>query len=425
MVYQELSILPHLTVAENIVGTNKKVLRNGLYDWDKAIEIAQDALNVLGEACLSIDPLEKVSNLRVDQMQMVEIARAVSFGAKIILLDEPTSSLNIHETESLFRIVNALKQTGISFLFVSHRMNEVRQISDRVTVFRDGKLVLDGKLMSEITDQEVVNHMLGRKLDIVTKGNADKIHEIENNPVRLKIKFTDNDKEIVVRQGEIVGISGLAGSGRSALLRNIIGDIEWKDIEIIYDGEKYDPGNPRKSIKNDIAYIGEDRKDSGLFLDLSIGETVLMPNRVYRSTKLVKEGKERKLVASIIDQLKVKMASIDHTPSSLSGGNQQKLLFAKWYVNDPRVFLLDEPTRGVDINTKQEIYKLIEELAERGAAVLVVSSEVREMVLLCHKIVVLRDGLPAVTLMEDDINEEKIMSVITAAEHVTEAGGTA
>lgn len=416
VVYQELSILPHLTVAENIAGSNIGTRRNGLFKWKEACRIAERALKTLGEACSEIDPLEIVSNLRADQMQMVEIARAVSMDAKIILLDEPTSSLNFDETKSLFKIIRVLKSHGISFLFVSHRMNEVREISDRVTVFRDGKLVLDGALMNQKSDADIVKCMLGHSLVIDTERNSMKFNENEKKPVVLNISFKKTGHEIAVHEGEIIGLAGLAGSGRSSLLKNIWGVKKWTDVGFELYGQEHRPTNSRQSIRNDMAYIGEDRKLTGLFLDLPITETTMMPLRTYKSKKIINNKEERLKVSEIIGKLKVKIPSVDHSPRSLSGGNQQKLLFGKWLINAPKVFLLDEPTRGVDINTKQEIYKLISDMADQGSSIIVVSSEIMEMVLLCHKVIVMKNGIPDVILTGDDINEAHIMSIITSAE---------
>lgn len=413
-VYQELSLLPHLTVAENLTMNNPATIKNGFFDWNKSREISRDALGKLGTTADEIELDVPVSALRADQQQMIEIARAISYGADIILLDEPTSSLNFDETNKLFEVIQGLCKQGIGIIFVSHRMNEIRQICDRVTIFKDGKTVVDGVMIGDKSDSELIRDMIGTA---VSTGSVEKVHKdrFENKENILKVTYQKNNTSCTLKKGEIVGVAGLAGSGRSALLRTIWGVNDRKDMELAYLGEKYTPKSPKDSLRRDIAYIGEDRAISGLFLDLPITETVMMPNRIYDGQKLVRKG-EAKKVEDVIHMLKVKIPAVESAPRALSGGNQQKLLFGKWFINTPKLFLLDEPTRGVDIHTKQDIYKLIRQLSEQGSASLVVSSEISELVELCHKIMIVRDGHLERILTGDDINEDYIMACITMAD---------
>lgn len=261
VVYQELSLLPHLTVSENIAMPSNDIVRHGIYDWKKSDALAAEALSKLGSATADISPHDIVSELRPDQMQMVEIARAVGQNAKIILLDEPTSSLNFEETEKLFESIRGLCSAGIGIIFVSHRMNEVRELSDRITILRDGVVIVDGVPMSEKTDEEIVSDMLGEKLNAEEKKRKDS-NAFESSAEVLSISFDGYDGELTVKEGEIVGLAGLAGSGRSSVLRTIWGTKPRSDIHLRYLGEEYKPKNPMYALKKKIAYISEDRSES-------------------------------------------------------------------------------------------------------------------------------------------------------------------
>ena len=418
-VYQELSLLPHLTVAENLTMNNPATIKNGFFDWNKSREISRMALEKLGESANEIELDVPVSFLRADQQQMVEIARAISYGADIILLDEPTSSLNFNETEKLFEVIRGLCKQGIGIIFVSHRMNEIREICDRVTIFKDGKTVVDGVLIGDKSDSELIRDMIGSAPVVEsTKENKKSMISFSNKGSVLDIQYKKTNIGCSLAAGEIVGVAGLAGSGRSALLRTIWGVNPRADMELSYLGRPYMPRSPKDSLKRDIAYIGEDRAISGLFLDLPITETIMMPNRIYDGQKLIGKG-EGKKVADVVRMLKVKIPSVESAPRALSGGNQQKLLFGKWFINTPKLFLLDEPTRGVDIHTKHDIYSLIRQLSDQGSASLVVSSEISELVELCHKVLIVRDGHLDRILSGDEINEDYIMACITMADTKT------
>ena len=422
VVYQELSLIPHLTVMENIAIINPEVSNKGRYNWKFSKEISKKALAILGDVAKEIDPKEMTSHLRTDQLQLVEIARAVSMGAKIILLDEPTSSLTFEETECLFGVIRELCKSGISFIFVSHRMNEIRQISNRLTVLRDGKTVLDGMPMDEVADKMMLEAMLGRKYSDELTKKTKALAGNENNEPVLKIRFKNSGKQCLLRKGEVVGVAGLSGSGRSALLKSIWGANKRNDVEFELYSKPFVPRSPKDSLKRDIAFIGEDRANSGLFLTLPSGETLMMPKRYYDGHQLIRRN-EGQIVDEIIKKVNVKIESNDDPPASLSGGNQQKLLFGKWLTTEPKLFLLDEPTRGVDIHTKNDIYKLINGLTENGSACLVVTSEISELETLCHRVILMKDGQLDNILVGDDVNENKILAAITMADTEDLPGG--
>lgn len=415
VVYQELSLVPHLTVSENIALSVDSVNRGGRYDWAESDRIAEAALKRLGKAVEGIRVRDKVGSLRADQMQMIEIARAVGQDATIVLLDEPTSSLNFEETKNLFSVIRELTKQGIAIIFVSHRMNEIREICDRISILRDGVLVVDGRSMEEISDDEIVTEMLGEKLEsgVVQKEERS---EIERRQPLLRFGFDAGSQDYIVHEGEIVGLAGLAGSGRSSVLRAIWGGAVRDDMHFEYMGKPFTPTRPVKSLRQKMAYVGEDRAASGLFFGQPILETVIMGHRNLSSRKLIRNSRETDIFRNVIEKIQIKIPSEDCSPSSLSGGNQQKLLFGRWIIDEARLVLLDEPTRGVDVRTKEEIYQRIRSMAkENNAGVLLVSSELNELVLLCDKVIVMRDGKGENVLTGDEITEENMMRYITHA----------
>lgn len=416
VVYQELSLVPDLTVSENIAISADNVSKKGLYDWAEADRIAAAALERLGDAGRGIGLRDKVSDLRADQMQMIEIARAIGQDASIILLDEPTSSLNFEETENLFSVIRALSAQGIAVIFVSHRMNEIREICDRISILRDGLLVVDGRPMDNISDDDIVTEMLGEKLESSSYEKLP-LAEVDAHPVLLKFGFDGIESEYAIHEGEIVGLAGLAGSGRSSVLRAIWGGDVRGDMHFEYMGAKFNPTRPAESLKSQMAYVGEDRAVSGLFFGLPVMETIIMGHRNLQKRFLVREHVEMEKVRDVIDNIQIKLPSEGCSPSELSGGNQQKLLFGRWVIDETRLVLLDEPTRGVDVRTKEEIYQRIRYMAREGnAGVLMVSSELNELVLLCDRVIIMRDGKGANVLSGDEITEENMMRYIAQAE---------
>jgi ribose transport system ATP-binding protein len=410
VVYQELSILPHLTVAENVGLGNPALRSGGAFQWGQAREVAHSALAALGEHAALIDPDTPISRLRPDQQQLVEIARAVTLGASVILLDEPTSSLNHDEIDRLFGVVSELRGRGLGFVFVSHRMPEIRRLCDRVTILRDGGTVVDGVPLSEIDDGAMIQAMLGTAL-------SEQLEEpgSSNVPVRDVVLHMSPGRRgalpLEVRGGEVVGLAGLAGAGRSSILRRLWGAVPLSQ-DVYLDGEAYRPGSPRGAMARRVAFVGEDRATDGVFLDLSIGETLMAPTRVLHGGRL-REREERALVEQIVETLDVRVDSAATLVRQLSGGNQQKLLFGRWLPMHPRLVLLDEPTRGVDLATKVVLYDLIERLAVSGAAVLVVSSEMAELVALARRIYVVEEG-EAVDELQEPLTEDRVLAAISA-----------
>ena len=415
VVYQELSVLPHLSVAENIGLGNGRLRHRGLFRWSSARRAATDALGFLGEHAATIDPEAPMAALRADQQQLVEIARAVTLGASVVLLDEPTSSLNHDEIDRLFAVVNELRARGIGFVFVSHRLPEVRRLCERVTVLREGRTVLDGTTLLTVDNKTVIDAMLGRTLSqqLATgmSDGAQRVTTSATGPVLATEPLTPDGIGIRVGRGEIVGIAGLAGSGRSALLRQLWGaDGRARSATLL--GARFTPRGPREAMGHGVAYVGEDRALDGVFLDLPIGETLMAPMRVRRGGRL-RPSDEDGLVERIVEALDIKVTDAAAPARALSGGNQQKLLFGRWLTTRPVLLLLDEPTRGVDLQTKAAIYALIERLADAGTAILIVSSELAELATLASRTYVVEAG-DAVEELPGASTEEELVAAVAA-----------
>ena len=415
VVYQELSALPHLTVAENIGLGNRRLRRHGLFRWSRARRAAADALGFLGEHAATIDPEAPMATLRADQQQLVEIARAVTLGASVVLLDEPTSSLNHDEIDRLFAVVHELRARGIGFVFVSHRLPEVRRLCERVTVLREGRTVLDSGELSTVDNKTVIDAMLGRtlarQLSTGSSGRGKPVRSAAAEAVLVTEALTSEGIGIQVRSGEIVGIAGLAGSGRSALLRQLWGADRPPRLATLL-GERFAPRGPRDAMARGLAYVGEDRALDGVFLDLPIGETLMAPFRVQRGGRL-RPIEEDRLIERIVEALDVKVRDAAAPVRALSGGNQQKLLFGRWLTTRPVLLLLDEPTRGVDLETKAAIYALIEQLADAGTAILIVSSELAELSTLASRTYVVEAG-DAVEELPGESSEEELVAAVAA-----------
>ncbi|MGL6202014.1 MAG: sugar ABC transporter ATP-binding protein [Lachnospiraceae bacterium] len=424
VVYQELSLIPHLTIAENIAMIREEVHSSPIFKWKEACSNAQKALDMLGEAAKELKPEDIVRNLRADQKQMVELARALSLDAKIILLDEPTSSLNFIETQQLFEVIRSLCKQGIGVIFVSHKMDELREIADRITIFRNGSTVVEGALMSDKSDDEIIEDMLGRKMESLEKINPEEYLAVDKAPVLMRIKYDGVKSEIVLHEGEIIGLAGLAGSGRSSLLRCLWGADKRSDIHITFNEKPFTPKSPKDALNNQLAYISEDRNLGGLFHVLPMLETIIMPYRVLKNKRLIKNYPENEVFDEAIDHLKIKISDQHAVPVSLSGGNQQKLLFGRWLRKPPKIFLLDDPTRGVDVYTKQDIYRLIKNNAKQNKqGVIVVSSELAELSYMCHKVFIMRDGVPKGMIQGREITEANMMAHVTSSSGNQESEG--
>lgn len=408
IIHQELNQVNDLTVAKNIFLGREK-LRFGCFIDDKKMQI--ESKKLLDYVGVNINPNEKISNLTVGQQQMVEIAKAISFDSKILILDEPTTALTEPETKELFKIMKELKSKGIGMIYISHRMDEIKKVSDRVTVMRDGEYIGTVKT-EEVTDEEIVKMMVGRK---ITTTKKEKSRVKNNSPVVLEVKNLNSGEKLKnisfrLYKGEILGLSGLMGAGRTELARVISGADSFSKGEIFINGKKVSIKNPADAVKKGICYLSEDRKHHGLLLNKSVLENSLLSSlEKYSNYGFVNDKKANKDAKEQNDKLKTKAPSLSVSVNNLSGGNQQKVIIARWLLKDSEIFIFDEPTRGIDIGAKSEMYDLIEQLSEKGKSVIIISSELSEILHVSDRILVMCEGRITKEIPIGEANQENIM----------------
>ncbi|MFD0693378.1 sugar ABC transporter ATP-binding protein [Paenibacillus sp. GCM10027628] len=416
VIHQELKLSPNITIGENVLmGTKFPKNKFGMVDWKKVHERAHFLLKSIGS---ELDPRAYVSTLSVAQQQMVEIARALSIEAEVLVMDEPTASLTHKEIDKLFVIMNELKQKGVAIVYISHRMDEIFKISDRCTILRDGEWITSVPI-TETNPEHLVKTMVGRELNELFQKPPSHSNWITNKTPVLEIKnLSDNknvkDISLEVHSGEIVGISGLVGAGRTELVRTIFGLSEISAGEILINGQPVNISSPEDAMRYGIAHVPESRKEQGLFLNMSVKENIMMAEMFkYRKASLLDWSQINNEADMYIKELGIKTASKEQKVVSLSGGNQQKALLARWLSIKPKVLLLDEPTRGVDIGAKTEIHKVIYKLAKNGLAVLMISSELPEILALSDRILVMHEGKLRANLQREDATQAKIMYYAT------------
>jgi galactofuranose transport system ATP-binding protein len=422
-IYQEINLIPYRSAAENICLGNEP-RRYGFIDWKQMNAAAEE---VLRRFSVDIDVKRPLMSFSTAIQQMVAIARAVSFSARLVIMDEPTSSLDDREVEVLFDVIRKLKRDGVSVIFVSHRLDELYQVCERVTVMRDGRTVMVDALVN-VDKLQLVAAMLGRDLAAVRAKGATAFTHKETaaggevmRAEDLRIGRRVRNAHVAVRAGEIVGLAGLLGSGRTEVARAIFGADPPDEGRVILGGELANPRAPAEAIARGVGFCTEDRKTEGIVPNMSVAENLtlaLLPRLTHAG--IVDEGKQREVVARFVTRLGVKLASTDQKIRELSGGNQQKVLLARWLCTDPKLLIMDEPTRGIDVGAKGEIQSLIAELAEQGLGVLMISSELEEIVEGAGRVFVLRDGETAAELTAEAINEATIMSTMA---HGAEEGG--
>lgn len=408
IIHQELNQVQDLTVAKNIFLGREK-LKYGCFIDDKQME--SDAKKLLDYVGVNINPNEKISVLTVGQQQMVEIAKAISFNSKILILDEPTTALTEPETEELFKIMKELKSKGIGMIYISHRMDEIRKISDRVTVMRDGEYIGTVKT-NEVTEEQIVKMIVGREI-VTTKKEKSTVKE--NSPVVLEVKKLNSGEKLknislYLRKGEILGISGLMGAGRTELARAISGADEFDSGEIFINGRKVSIKNPADAVKKGVCYLSEDRKRYGLLMNKSVAENSLLSSlENYSEFGFINEKKANRDARVQNEKLKTKTPSLSESVKNLSGGNQQKVIIARWLLKNSDIFIFDEPTRGIDIGAKSEMYDLIEELSSSGKSIIIISSELSEILRVSDRLLVMCEGRITKELPIEEANREKIM----------------
>ena len=416
MVHQELQPIPARTIAENIyLGRypTKKIGPITIVDHKKMYE---DAAKVLKEVNMNFDPRTKVGDLSVSQMQSVEIAKAVSANCRVLILDEPTSSLTQHEVDALFKIVEDLKSKGVAIVYISHKMDEILRISDEVTIMRDGQYI--GTWPSdELTTEFIIAKEVGRELKdlyppkINTPGET--IFEVKDFDSVLDNSF--KDCSFSVRKGEIFGVAGLVGAQRTELMEAIYGLRGITSGTVYYNGQTLKIKNPEDAINNGIALITEDRRGNGIFGVLSISDNVAVAslNDYLLFRVMLDHKKIGEVVDKSIQELSIKTPSAKTQIKNLSGGNQQKVIISRWLAKEPEVLIMDEPTRGIDVGAKYEIYSIIGRLASEGKTIIVVSSEMPELIGICDRIMVMCEGRITGIVEGEDMNQEKIMELST------------
>lgn len=418
IIHQELNTLPAMTVAENLA-IGREPTRLGALNRRRMVADARDKLARIGS---TLDPRRELGQLSVGMQQMVEIARAVSEDARILVLDEPTASLSRTESKRLFELISDMKDQGMGLVYISHRMEEVWELADRVTVFRDGRLV-GTRAKGNISPSEVVRMMVGRDVDdLYTRGGrraGDPVLQVEElsdgkgiGPVSLQ-----------VRAGEVVCLSGLIGAGRTETARMIFGADKSRSGRVTVRGRQIPSNRPRATIRAGVGMVPESRKEQALFLDLSVRDNIAIASLAEHSVAgVVRDGRVAAAVRSQMERLRIRSNALRLVARSLSGGNQQKLVIARWLLMDPSVLILDEPTRGVDIGAKSEIYSLIQELTERGVAVLVVSSDLPEALGISDRILVMKAGRVVKELDARSATEEDVMKYATGITDLVGAG---
>ena len=408
VVHQELNMLSHMTVAENLL-FERLPQRHGLVNYP---EMHDRAVALLRQVDLDIAPTTPVENLGVAQMQLVEIAKALCYDSKLLILDEPTATLTSKEIERLFGILRRLKADKVTIIYISHRLHEIHDIGDYVTVLRDGHVVATRPLAG-LTVPEIVRMMVGHSMqgehvfrdDVVV---GDEILRVEG----LKRSARSPEVSFAARRGEIVGVAGLVGSGRTETMRALFGADPKYAGRVIVDGTPVEIRSPRDAVRHGLSLLTEDRKDQGLLLGMSCAEniTITALGKVSR-LGLLQRSKERKAATALVNELHVKTPSVDHVVRNFSGGNQQKVVIAKWLFRGSRIVICDEPTRGIDVGAKREIYDLLWDLAAAGKGIIFVSSDLPELIGTCHRIVVFAHGKIAGEVPRSAFDQQRILSL--------------
>lgn len=409
-IHQEMNTFSNMTVLENMYLNREIKTSFGLLDNKK---MAQGADAIFQELQISLDINEQVSNLSVGEQQMLEIAKSLMLNGQVLIMDEPTAALSESEINNLFKIIRKLKEKGVAIVYISHRMEEIFELCDRITIMRDGHSISTYQIKDVEMDQ-IVRDMVGRDIGDFYPEKTNPIGEVKFEVKNLSSKNLFHDVSFSVNEGEILGFSGLMGAGRTEIMRAIFGIDSHDSGEILIEGKVVSIKEPFDAIKHGIGFLTEDRKEEGLILDFSLKDNVLLPSvDNFVKKGVIDQKTSNDFVELLLKRLTVKAESMNDTASSLSGGNQQKVVLAKWVGIGPQVLILDEPTRGVDVGAKREIYLLMNELAARGVAIIVISSDLPEVISISDRIVVVREGQIAGELIKEEATQEKIMNLAT------------
>lgn len=411
VIHQELNIIPHLTVAENMfLGKELTIGKFGITRDKEMRKKTKEYLNRLG---IDIDPTIEAGKLSVGQQQMIEIARAVAAKTEVLVMDEPTAALTDREIEALFKVITSLKNEGVGIVYISHRMEEIFEICDRISVLRDGQFIGVKEIVNTSFD-EIVKMMVGRQLGDRYPERDTKIGQERLKVEGLSCKGSFENISFSVKQGEILGVAGLMGAGRTEIMEAIFGFRTTQKGQITMDGKVMSIRSPYDAIQAGIGFITEDRKSKGLVLDLSVRENFSLTNlgKISKNS-IISRSAEWSLADEMIEKLHVKTSGREQTVKSLSGGNQQKVVIGKWLGINPKILILDEPTRGVDVGAKKEIYQLMNELTKQGVAIIMVSSELPEILGMSDRVLVIHEGKISSVIDKANANQEIIMQAAT------------
>lgn len=409
IIYQELSLIPTLTAGENVF-LGRLPGKKGNVNWKK---IYKNAEKYFQEVDLKVNPRIPTKKLTVAQQQQVEISRALSLNSRVVILDEPTSSLTDKEIKSLFALIRKLKAQGIALIYISHKLEEILQICDRVTALKDGEMS-GTRMIQDVTKDDMVSMMVGRSLDQYYPAKK----KLPEKEIMFEVKKLNagklvKDVSFQVHKGEILGLAGLVGAGRSETMRAIFGADKLESGEILLNGKKIHNKTPLDAIHNKIAFVTEDRRNEGLVMTMTVRENTTLASfwTFVNQLGVIQKMKERKIALNYIDKMKTRTDGMEQRVVNLSGGNQQKVVIAKWLNTEAEVYIFDEPTRGIDVGAKAEIYQLIVNLAESGKAVIVVSSELPEVMGISDSILVMHEGRVAGCIMKNEYTEKNIMTL--------------
>jgi len=416
IVYQEFNLLPHLTVAQNIfIGREPRSFVRFILNENEINQKTRDLLDMIH---LNLDPRTKVSNLTVARQQMVEIAKALSFNSEVLILDEPTAALSESEIEDLFRIIRKLRNNGVAIIYITHRIEELKQISDRVTVMRDGHYV-DTVRTQDATMSQIISMMVGR----VIYESSPEIPENASDETVLEVKNLNRGRVIKnvsfkLKKGEILGFAGLLGAGRTEVTRAIFGADPFDSGEIYVKGRKVNIKSPSDAVNLGIGYLSEDRKRYGVALGMNVEDNIVLAafKKFLNYLGWVNRAKTRSATDNMIKLLSIRTPSLVQKVKNLSGGNQQKIIVGKWLTADTDILFFDEPTRGIDVGAKSEIYRLLNDLAAEGKSIIMISSELPEILRMSHRIIVMCEGRITGVLNPGEATQEKIMQFATKRE---------
>lgn len=412
IIHQELNLIDELSIGENIFLGREPKRAGKLIDWKKLYAMSQD---LLAELNLDINPKEKIKNLSIGHKQMVEIAKALSLDAELIIMDEPTDALTEQETESLFKVIAQLKSNGKSIVYISHRLKEIFEICDDVTIIRDGQFISE-KPVTDISEDELIEMMVGRKLEEQFPYQKEELGENILSVKNINNEFI-NDVSFELKKGEILGVAGLMGAGRTELAKSLFGNYKIKSGEVEVEGNNLKLHSEKSAIDAGIIYVSEDRKKDGLVLGMSVKENISLTALKDLSNKsIINRNREKKIAEDYVKKLLIKTPSINQKVKNLSGGNQQKVSISKSLITEPKILILDEPTRGIDVGAKKEIYDLMNVLKKDGLSILMISSEIPELLGMSDRIIVMHEGHISGTLDREEATQESIMRLAVGKE---------